>query len=222
MLSIISSIPPREPWSLPFDPPNDTTGRARTIVQAVDDGWLVALDAGEWGGSLWWISSDGSQRVKLGHEHVVALLPRGDVVWAPGSDTFRQAGIVLRIEKDGSSRWQTRVMPQTLSERAEAATLDGETLLIATSESVEAVDPSGNISVLAKVDWLNYAPNSLYRTRDGIIFVGLHHGVARLVPDSKGGHVEDWLVPPACRQRAFMQDTLDCACVGLMDRTAAE
>lgn len=39
-------------------------------VEQVDDGWLVGLDVGEFGGGLWWFSCDGKLNRKLAYEGV--------------------------------------------------------------------------------------------------------------------------------------------------------
>jgi hypothetical protein len=42
-------------------------------VEQVADGWLVGLDVGEFGGGLWWFSSDGKANKKLSAENIVGF-----------------------------------------------------------------------------------------------------------------------------------------------------
>lgn len=218
---------PSRPWPLPFEVPIDsaTGSNGRGMAHRVDDGWLVAFDHGEWGSLVWWYSADGSVRKKLGRDTLLDFYVIGDVIWAPAAEDFRAAeGYMLRFE-DGVDGWRALAGPELLTAVPEAATLDGDTLLIVSIEGVEEVDVHGRVTLIAEVDFWNRGqpryPGSIARARDGRIFVGHTFGVTRLTPAGDGYH-EEFLLPPACRETVFDLDgpTL-CNCVGLVEATRA-
>ena len=58
---------------LPFEIKEDftTKGMSGDIRYAeVEDGWIVAFNAGEWGAGLWWFSPDGVERRKISEEYI--------------------------------------------------------------------------------------------------------------------------------------------------------
>src|SRR4030095_6669373 len=61
------------PASLP-DPWVETHGKNVTVVRALDDGWLIGTDNGEWGGGLWWLEPTNSEPKQIIVENVVGLV----------------------------------------------------------------------------------------------------------------------------------------------------
>src|SRR5262249_34244669 len=51
--------------------------RGRRQVLAMDDGWLIGVDAGEWGGGLWLTNSDGSVSKEIIKDNVRVIVPLG-------------------------------------------------------------------------------------------------------------------------------------------------
>jgi hypothetical protein len=215
---------PRRPWPLPFEVPIDsaTGSNGRGMAHAVDDGWLVAFNHGEWGSVVWWYSADGSARRQLGLDALVDFFVIGDEIWAPAAKNFRAAeGYMLRFER-GPDGWRALAGPELLQAVPEVATLDGDTLLIASNKGVEEVDAFGRVSVLAEVDFWDDGrqpryPSSIARTRDGTILIGHALGITRLSPE-RDGYSEDFLVPPPCRETVLdLEGPTLCNCVGLIE-----
>jgi hypothetical protein len=212
---------PSRPWPLPFTVPIDSaTGtNGRGMAHEVDDGWLVAFDHGEWGSAVWWHSAEGSVRKLLGSDALVEFFTLGGEIWAPAAKDFRAGeGYMLRFDRDEAEGWRAVAGPDLLHEVPQIAVVDGDKLLIVSFRGVEEVDALGRVTVLAEVDLWNHgqviSPSSLARTRAGTILIGSGVGVVRLTPDGEG-YLEDWLVPPACREASIDVEELRCQCVGL-------
>lgn len=190
----------------------------RFTKQRVVDGWIAAFDAGEFGSGIWWFSPDWKRREKLIEEHVVGFFMRGDEVWAPGglNHLGYTPGPVLRFARDAGGKWTATPTVEQLRAGAEVAMLEGDTILVATPLSVEAVDPKGGLRVLATVGWQAQYPNSMARGAKGELYVGMRFLVSRLTPDAAGRYVEDWLVPPPCKEWGFVKGMAVCACKELV------
>jgi hypothetical protein len=63
----------RDPPALPFREPPGVIGRRHVL--AVDGGWQLGADAGEFGGGLWSITRSHEWARKLGRDNVHAILP---------------------------------------------------------------------------------------------------------------------------------------------------
>jgi hypothetical protein len=77
---------------LPFDydPSPDRLGR-RNVMKLPDDGWLVGFDAGEFGGGLWWFSSNGERNLRLKPPNSTPIHPN-DIFRAENVQGFAQQG----------------------------------------------------------------------------------------------------------------------------------
>lgn len=148
-------VQPIHPWPLPFAVPIDsaTGSNGRGMAHAVEDGWLVAFDHGEWGSVVWWYSADGSVRRQLGLDTLVDFFVIGDVIWAPAAQHFSASeGYMLRFER-GHDGWRALAGPELLQAVPEVAVLDKDSLLIASNRGVEEVDAFGRVTTLVEVDF---------------------------------------------------------------------
>jgi hypothetical protein len=57
-------------------------------------------------------------------------------------------------------------------------------------------------------------PTSLVRAADGTLFAGMRHFVVRLVPGTRAGYRQDWLVPRTCTRFRQRSDSSVCECLG--------
>jgi hypothetical protein len=73
----------REAPALPFAAQVAAFSEARAALE-VPDGWLVGFNRGEWGGALYWFSSDGNKRYKISDHPIVAIVRMGSGVLTPG------------------------------------------------------------------------------------------------------------------------------------------
>jgi hypothetical protein len=73
--------------------------KGRRHVAQVDDGSLIGLDVGEFGGGLWWFSSDGKSSRKLSDENVLGFAKTASGILAIGGLAHMGSddGHVLRV-----------------------------------------------------------------------------------------------------------------------------
>jgi hypothetical protein len=218
----ISIAEPRRAVELPFElppPPPKPGTRGRRYTLKVDDGWLLGFNAGEWGGSVWWVAPDGGEiRVLDDDVHILDFFELGGRIWAPEVWMKGHSEInVLELVRDSTGAWQIHRGPD-LRESAEAAIVDGESLLIASWAGVDEMSADGQLTTLFEVDWfVGHArtPRSIVRADDGTIYIGMMHAVVRLEP-SPDGYLEQWLIPPPCRATVTADDFPSCNCAGLL------
>jgi hypothetical protein len=187
------------------EPPWESRG-SRCAVK-VEDGWIVALDAGEFGAGLWWVALDGATFRKLGEPHVAELIKTKIGILAPtGLDHLANGkGEVLLIRRGRGGVWQSgRFASVGDSAYAATAAADGS-LLVVTRTSLIGVSAKGKVTVLHRGQWSEFFeagektvsafyPGSVVRRETGEIFIGMRAAVVRLTPMARGFR-EDWLAP---------------------------
>ncbi len=144
----------------------------RHIIR-VDDGWLVGMDVGEFGGGLWWFSANGRHSKKLSDENVHGL-----------ANTSR--GVLADL---GSA--------------PEAFVVESpDTVIIMTTMGLVRVRTSGKVEELFKTNYELLYPNSMTLSASGVIHVGMRLFVTRLTPTGDG-YKEEWFVQPDCAKFAI-------------------
>jgi len=202
---------------LPVEPPSRSKPppwakeRGERYVVAVDDGWIVALNAGEFGAGIWWVARDGARYTQLSHENAVELIKTAAGVWAPtGLDHLVAGhGNVLLVARTRAKPWRVvRSIPIGASAYAGATTPDGS-LIVVTRTGLVKVAPNRKATRLHTGRWDGFFelgphassafyPGSVIVRRSGEVFIGMRAVVVRLAPQ-RGGYREDWLVPATCR-----------------------
>jgi hypothetical protein len=191
-------------------PWDDSDALGSRYVVEVKDGWIVALDRGEFGGGIWWVSKDGSRYQTLGHANVAELVKtKVGVLAATGLDHgINGHGEVLLIKQNARGRWRAKHFA-SIGASAYAATLtpDGYVLVV-TRTSLVRVDLDGRTRVLHQGKWdaffdtgqqtsSFFYPNSMAVTPNGDVFIGMRAVVVHLTPQARG-YSEEWLVPSTC------------------------
>lgn len=189
----------------PFSDPGGTR-----YVSEVDDGWIVALNVGEFGAALWWVARDGSHYKKLGEPHVVELIKIKAGILAPtGFDHNSYGkGEVLLITRGNDKAW--RVQPlATLDASAYAATsASDDAILVVTRTQLVKVTLAGIVTVLHNGRWGGhfdcgndveslFYPGSIVTRVSGDMFIGMRAVVVHLIPAAQG-YKEEWLGPRMC------------------------
>lgn len=185
-------------------------GRGTRYVARVADGWIVALNAGEFGAGLWWVARDGKGYKKLGEPHVVDLIATNSGLLAPtGLDHMVNGrGEVLLIDRDRKGVWRARRLAR-IGASAKAATvgLDGALLVVTRTELVR-VTGRGEVTVLHKGRWDGWLdqsansispfyPGSVIVQSNGDILIGMRAAIVRLIPEGRR-YREEWLAPEKC------------------------
>jgi len=211
----ISKATTREPDSgppLPFELPKLQEVRGRRHVLAVDGGFLIGFDAGEWGGSLYWFSRDGGKHAKLGGENVHGLV-------ALGPDTaLAIEGLAHLTLSEGAVRWLERKQGSfadagvtKLPDAPSTHVLAGDVVYVLTTGSLVRVSRDRRATVVQPVSTAGLYPDSMAIDASGTLWVGMRQLVLRLAPDRER-FSETWLVREDCRRAELVE--LDCVCRG--------
>jgi len=185
--------------------------RGSRYVVEVDDGWIVGLDAGEFGGGLWWVARDGARYDTLSDENVVELVKTPAGVWAPtGLDHIVDGrGNVLLTGHTGTRPWRVvRSIPVGPSAYA-ATTSPNGSLMVVTRTGLVRVAPNGRAKTLHVGRWGGFFelgpqfesafyPGSIAVRPNGEVFIGMRAVIVHLSPQGSR-YREDWLIQATCR-----------------------
>ena len=189
---------------LPFDVKleDDAAGLAGyRHTKRVSDGWLVGFDEGEFGGSLWWFSLDGSTHRKLADDNVAGFADSsvGILALVGLAHMGTDYGKVLLIREGQEGNRPVEAIADLGSAPTAFAMESAESLIVATYDKIVRVQISGEVEqLLAPKDGFPY-PNSLTLSKTGVIHVGMRHFILRLSPASEG-YKEEWFVPSDCNK----------------------
>ena len=202
-----SDQPPKRQLEWAIDYARNHAGRTVTLV---DDGWFVAFDAGENGGSLWWYPRAPGPGRKLWPRNVRWLFRDGaDLIALGGLAHLSVAdGVMLRLSRTQEG-WAV-VHQHSLVGAPSVVAIDPlGRIVIATTGSVERVQGDAT-EVIARTNYGHY-PYSIAMASGGGIAVGLRMFVHVLQPDGPR-YRDEWYVPSRCR--TFEQRDFECICTG--------
>lgn len=172
-------------------------------------GSLVGVDAGEWGGGLYWVTHEMAEVVRILAEPIVALrqVQDGKVLAFVRSQDKEETGYVAVIEPFTNKVIATlplRGYPLAVSEPN-----DGH-LMIVTNAGIFDLDLNSrklNQILLLNLQYLS--PSSVRVSSDGIL-VAMKYFLLSLVR-SPDGYLEQWLVPADCP--ILFRNDRGCGCV---------
>ncbi|HEV8395106.1 MAG TPA: hypothetical protein VGQ37_12575 [Vicinamibacterales bacterium] len=184
---------------------------ARRAVLTVDDGWFVAFDAGEYGGSLWWYPRQPGPGRKIWDQNVRWLMRRGADVraFSKVSALDKSEGVLLDVTRSAERGWGIGARHSLLREPWALTEDTGGRLIVITRSSVELVQ-GDSVTVLARVEFPDL-PSSVLVTPGGAIAVPFRMFVHVLQPQN-GGYRSEWYIPPRCL--TFEMRDFDCVCTG--------
>ncbi len=184
--------------SLPFeiketDAVDGLSGARKTIE--VNNGWIVSYDAGEFGGGLWWFSSDGLKKKHLAYEKVTAFFKTYLGLIGIGRKN------ILLLNQDINQEWfSENFLSFRGSETCPAVAETDSTILIVKNLSLIRVYLSKKYEIIHRnITWGGLYPNSIVIKSNGEIYIGMRHAVSCLYP-SEEGYTEKWLVNKSCSQ----------------------
>jgi hypothetical protein len=183
---------------------------ARHVLR-VEDGWLVGLDAGEFGGGLWWFGADGLDGKRLSGENVVGFAESSKGVLALTGLAhmgFDHGKVLLITGGAGVERKVEPLADMGAAPRAFVAETN-DSLLVMTTRGLVRVRTSGAVEQLLNTSYGLLYANSMTLSTSGVIHVGMRHFITRLTP-SATGYKEEWFVPAACSR--FSIRGYDCVC----------
>lgn len=186
--------------------------KGRRCVMQVEDGWLVGMDIGEFGGGLWWFSSDGQSKDKLSEENIRAIVrSSGGILALAGLSHMRiDEGRLLRIADGNAGKRQAMVLADLGAAPKAFVVESSDSLLIMTNWGLVRTGSRGVVTPLFETDYKSLYANSMALLPSGVIYVGMRHFITRLTP-AENGYVEEWFVPSNCSK--FKLKGFDCACI---------
>jgi hypothetical protein len=180
-----------------------------------DDEWLLAYDAGEFGGGLWLSNHDGSDVRRIFNSDVRAVVPSEDGV-------LILSGLAHMTFDSGDASFFSlpHAMNMTFqfsikldgAPSAYAQETDGS-VIFATTHSLCRVTKTGGLQILhAFPRWIaQQYPNSMAIAADGSIYIGMRMFVLKL-NDKVSTYSEEWLLPKECRKFDLDLAKINCAC----------
>jgi len=156
-----------------------------TSFAAVDDGWLIGCNGGEWGGQLYWFSKDGERNYRISNHRIVDFffLPDGLYAIEGLAHMVMSEGSVIRIARPRpDARWEaTTATKLPFAPDAISVRRDG-TMLLTLSDSLVSISPDRTVHTLLLSDppWRHgplYPNSSLLSTDEQKLYIGMRQFV---------------------------------------------
>lgn len=167
---------PKIPFSAQVKKVPPLSSRGNLSFIKVEDGYLIGSYRGEWGGDLWWFSTDGNQHYKISDHEIVQFIQCRDKTYAiVGLDHMgRSEGSIIEIDRV-KGKWLVNSYQKLPSAPAVIAFIDKCNFIVATSQDLLKIDTNKILTTLIeKVNWVH--PNSIVINKDDI-FIGARNGV---------------------------------------------
>ena len=178
-----------------------------------NNAWLLAYDAGEWGGGLWLSNEDGTKTKRIVSENVRTVVPfNGGVLVLSGLAhiTMNFGNAFVLSNPDGMNISLEHAISLDGAPSAYSTESDGS-ILFTTTYGLCRITKTGELQRLFY--WPNWTrqqySNSISVIADGTVFIGMRMFVLKLSLSS-GGYQEEWLLPNNCR--TFSLREFDCVC----------
>ncbi len=191
----------KPPSPLPF--PVDTEANnfqfaGSQLATPVTNGWIASFNKGEFGGSVWWFSTDGKEHYRISEENIEAFVPTtlGLFMLEGLAHGNADEGSLRRLVQGRDGRWSSELFVD-LGDPPFAATKEADgTLMVVTNQRLFKIDLASKRAdrLVDHAFWQSLYPNSIVIDPMGQVWVGMRHGVAQLshlgpVPKTK------WLLP---------------------------
>lgn len=176
------------------------------------NGQFVSETRGEFGGDVRWITATGTSE-HVASTNIVAFFHTRDTLWGLTglAHLSLNTGQLVRFDRVGAD-WQITPVAELGAAPTAFLRLSRDSLLVLGVGRVIRLSPTHAVEVLhANPVWLDTYPRSVVRNKNGVVYLGMRSGVARLTP-SAVGYREDWLVPVACRHRVPTGPGRECRC----------
>ena len=230
-LEISHRDPTKPVIALPFKPPPATEEditklKGPSVVQAVPGGFLIGYDRGEFGGGLYWFSTDGRKHVRIAppagarsdwfpeNVHAIAEYEGTFFVFQGVSHLTLRLGRVLKVRPSGKG-WRAAVFvgldvtPEVVLQERTGV------WLMASTDGVSRITANGKVERL----WgrpevlVGTYPNSIARSSDGNVYVGMRAWVLRLTwAQAEARWRADLLAPASCIRLQLTAEGR-CSCV---------
>jgi hypothetical protein len=164
--------------------------------------WLIAYDAGEWGGGLWLTNEDGSESKRIIGDNVRQLVSveHGVLVLSGLSHGIEFGNAYIFSEPDGMNIALQHAVHLDGVPSGYAKDADGSGLTIV-NNTLWRITNLGEMTPLIGFPQNNefIYSNSIVITPDGSIFIGMREFVLKLHKNASD-YTKEWLLPIACRK----------------------
>lgn len=178
----LTSEAPEEQRERPGFTPQVSGFRGAKAFAAVDDGWLVGFNQGEFGAALYWFSRDGLRNYEISDHHIVEFvsLPEGVcAIEGLAHLSLARGSMICMRRPSGGGRWQARTrMKFSSAPYAISIRRDG-TMLITLSDALVSIDPNRKLrTLLADAPWSDlYANSSVLSDDEQKLYIGMRQFV---------------------------------------------
>ena len=174
---------PQTPPKRPTFTPQADRFRGATAFSAVDDGWLVAFNHGEFGAALYWFSGDGKEHYKISNHQVVEffVLPDGVHAIEGLAHMSMSKGAIIRIARpEPNAHWQAlNVANLPFAPYAVTVGRDNSMFITLSDALVSVGEGKKMTTLLANPPWRGLYPNSSVLSPDGRkLYIGMRQFVA--------------------------------------------
>jgi hypothetical protein len=213
---IVDSEPHGREDALPFEiKPVPRSGAidlmGERYVVAVDGGYVVGFNAGEFGGGVWWFSTDGTRRRKLTlrasesledhvseNVHGLALLGQDLLAFQGLTHLGSNSGRVVRIRRAPNGEWQPSLFAELRACPHAVVQESTSSWFFAATTGVWRIDARARVRPIWRPPGGHlYYPNSIALDSTGVIYMRMRDYIVKLTPRSNGGYAARVLVPPS-------------------------
>lgn len=164
------------------EPKYNGPNKSPSSIIRVSDGWLIAYNRGEWGGSLWWFSNDGNENYRISSHQIIQFLRYRDRIFALDglSHLGESRGTVIEIAL-AAKRWKVSTFVELPSCGVAISEVPDGRVCVLTSDMLFALALDKKLELLLPApDWDSLAPSSLaVDAKAGVIYIGMRQFVAR-------------------------------------------
>lgn len=207
----VTRYSPSKKDSLPFPLPRKMPFAGTRTVLPVTNGFLVGFDAGEFGGGLWWFSSDGKDRYVISNDNVKSIASlNGSLIAVSGlAHLSISRGTVLELHQVGS-KWTLLRSIELNAAPCATVRSDDSALIIVTTQGISIYN-QGTVRQVLSSDYSLLYPNSVVVEKNGTILIGMRYAIAKILQKA-GVYTESWLVKRGC-ESLKEAGKYRCACV---------
>lgn len=161
----------------------------KRIVMEVDDGYLVGIDYGEWGGDFLWYSKNGKVHKQLKGYRIMQFITVDKKIYA--IDGY---GTMIRIDKI-QNEWITETYIKfPFEQNPISIALDNQNnFIVITSNCLLKIDKQRKITkVIENGFWRPYLYPTSIVIRNNIVYAGMPMGIFKYNLDTEK---KEWLMP---------------------------
>lgn len=158
-------------------------------VLKVDNGYLVGMNFGEWGGDFSWYAANGNLQKRISGDQILKFLAFEDRIFA-----LNGHGSILEVEKTRTG-WSTKnYVKFSIEQNLISFALDSQgNFIVITNDSLLKIDKEKNITTIIENGfWLPFLHPTSMVIVDDIIYAGMPMGIFKYNLHTK---TKEWLMP---------------------------